>query len=154
MNALPSITHDSLLAHVANDIGMLDLLVSERGLDQISSNIDLDERVTGVSIAYIGETSLATIPVGTIGTFGSNTSDPLVAEITGSGMIFERDLYLDVLIEMSIEVSVSDGVKGVVVRVVRVALILHQTIYTQIVVDAVLIISIAISKVEGSLPCT
>lgn len=91
MNALPSITYDSLLTHVANNIGMLDLLMSERRLDQISSNINLDERVTGVSIADIRETSLATIPVGAIGTFGSNSSDPLVAEITGSGMIFERD---------------------------------------------------------------
>ena len=37
MNTFPPITHNSALTHVANDIGMLDLLVSERRFDQIRS---------------------------------------------------------------------------------------------------------------------
>jgi len=54
MNAFPSVTHNSALTHVADDIGMLDLWVSERRFDQIRGQIDLDESMTRVSVAELG----------------------------------------------------------------------------------------------------
>jgi hypothetical protein len=66
-----------------------------------------------------------------------------VAEITRSRVFFGYDSLLHFLpMDMSFKISVDDGVEGVLDRVDFRALILQQTIRTEVIVRTVLVISI------------
>jgi len=109
-----------------------------------------------MSVAELGQASLATIPIGTIGTFGPDTTNPLVAEITRSGMFLGCDRLLhSFLVEVSFEISVNDGVEGVLDGVGFRALIPQQARGTEIIIGTVLIISFGETiGVDEGLPCT
>jgi hypothetical protein len=82
--------------------------------------------MTGMRFADCRETSLATIPVGTVGTFGSNTRDSLVAQITGGGMSIGWNLSSSgLIVEETRKVSVDDGVESMVPGVDLAALVLQ-----------------------------
>jgi len=72
-----------------------------------------------------------------------------VAEITRSGMFFGYDRHLhSLLVELSLEVSVDDGVEGVLDRMDFRALILQQTRGAEIIVGTVLVVSFGEAKDE------
>ena len=89
------------------------------------------------------EASLTTIPVGTIGALGPDATDPLVAYITRSGMFFRSCRILRPLfVEQAFKISVNDGVEGVLDRMGCRYLIPQHTIGTEIIIGAILVISL------------
>jgi hypothetical protein len=88
MNTLPSITSDDFIAPVAEDIGMLDLWLTDGWFDQVGCRMDSDKRMSWMLLGKVGFTIRTTIPIGTLLTCGSSADNLLETQITCSTMLF------------------------------------------------------------------
>lgn len=82
MYTFPSIATNSLVAGVAEDVGMLRLAShSVRRLDEVGGLVEPDESMTGMeSIGGFG-TVFTAVPIGAVDALDSNTRDPLGTDI-------------------------------------------------------------------------